>query len=157
MGDRLGIHSAVDIFTSSVVRTMVQVISPSPLILIISQQQEKQLPPVRLELTAFRLWDWRAAYCATEACAPARHIAFFQQTLRGTSAEKKLCQKGDSNPRPHKRTRNLHLSPIGGQGLSLESGALDHSAILTRYWEANPICGKIPVIRARVELATFCV
>ena len=25
------------------------------------------LPPVRLELTAFRLWDWRAAYCATEA------------------------------------------------------------------------------------------
>ena len=25
------------------------------------------LPRVRLELTAFRLWDWRAAYCATEA------------------------------------------------------------------------------------------
>ena len=25
------------------------------------------MPPVRLELTAFRLWDWRAAYCATEA------------------------------------------------------------------------------------------
>ena len=22
---------------------------------------------VRLELTTFRLWDWRAAYCATEA------------------------------------------------------------------------------------------
>ena len=29
---------------------------------------KKDLPPVRLELTAFRLWDWRAAYCATEAC-----------------------------------------------------------------------------------------
>ena len=27
----------------------------------------KVLPPVRLELTAFRLWDWRAAYCANEA------------------------------------------------------------------------------------------
>ena len=31
-------------------------------------QDKKDLPPVRLELTAFRLWDWRAAYCATEAC-----------------------------------------------------------------------------------------
>ena len=28
---------------------------------------KKWLPRVRLELTAFRLWDWRAAYCATEA------------------------------------------------------------------------------------------
>ena len=27
------------------------------------------MPRVRLELTAFRLWDWRAAYCATEAIA----------------------------------------------------------------------------------------
>ena len=25
------------------------------------------LPRVRLELTTFRLWDWRAAYCANEA------------------------------------------------------------------------------------------
>ena len=31
-------------------------------------ENKKDLPPVRLELTAFRLWDWRAAYCATEAC-----------------------------------------------------------------------------------------
>ena len=30
-------------------------------------KKSKDLPPVRLELTAFRLWDWRAAYCATEA------------------------------------------------------------------------------------------
>ena len=30
--------------------------------------RKKILPRVRLELTAFRLWDWRAAYCATEAC-----------------------------------------------------------------------------------------
>ncbi len=27
----------------------------------------KNLPRVRIELTAFRLWDWRAAYCATKA------------------------------------------------------------------------------------------
>ena len=27
----------------------------------------KQLPRVRIELTTFRLWDWRAAYCANEA------------------------------------------------------------------------------------------
>ena len=32
----------------------------SPLIL-------KRMPRVRLELTTFRLWDWRAAYCANEA------------------------------------------------------------------------------------------
>ena len=29
--------------------------------------KKKIMPRVRLELTAFRLWDWRAAYCATEA------------------------------------------------------------------------------------------
>ena len=27
----------------------------------------KKMPPVRLELTTFRLWDWRAADCAKEA------------------------------------------------------------------------------------------
>lgn len=27
----------------------------------------KYMPRVRLELTTFRLWDWRAAYCANEA------------------------------------------------------------------------------------------
>ena len=32
------------------------------------------MPPVRLELTAFRLWDWRAAYCATEAWYLKRQI-----------------------------------------------------------------------------------
>ena len=28
---------------------------------------KKKLPRVRIELTTFRLWDWRAAYCANEA------------------------------------------------------------------------------------------
>ena len=32
-----------------------------------SKMKKKDLPRVRLELTAFRLWDWRAANCATEA------------------------------------------------------------------------------------------
>ena len=32
------------------------------------------LPLVRLELTAFRLWDWRAAYCATEADASCKFL-----------------------------------------------------------------------------------
>ena len=40
----------------------------------------------------------------------------------------KICQKWDSNPRPHTRTRTLYFNLK--QGI-LESGALDHSAILT--------------------------
>ena len=34
---------------------------------LLRRDEQNVLPPVRLELTAFRLWDWRAAYCATEA------------------------------------------------------------------------------------------
>ena len=34
---------------------------------ILLKKYENIMPRVRLELTAFRLWDWRAAYCATEA------------------------------------------------------------------------------------------
>ena len=30
-------------------------------------QEKKNVPRVRIELTTFRLWDWRAAYCANEA------------------------------------------------------------------------------------------
>ena len=33
----------------------------------VDQKAKIFMPRVRLELTAFRLWDWRAAYCATEA------------------------------------------------------------------------------------------
>ena len=45
---------------------------------------------------------------------------------------KNICQKWDLNPRPHTRTRILILHSLSrGQGLNLESGALDHSAILT--------------------------
>ena len=42
---------------------------------------KNDLPRVRLELTAFRLWDWRAAYCATEAWVEAgeTNICFHTQ------------------------------------------------------------------------------
>ena len=43
---------------------------------------------------------------------------------------KSRCQKWDSNPRPHKWTRKL-LAMYITEGVHLESGALDHSAILT--------------------------
>ena len=42
-----------------------------------------------------------------------------------------FCQKWDLNPRPHTRTRILTTLPIKEARLCLESGALDHSAILT--------------------------
>ena len=35
---------------------------------------KKVVPPVRIELTTFRLWDWRAAYCAKEASAGLTHV-----------------------------------------------------------------------------------
>ena len=41
------------------------------------------------------------------------------------------CQKWDLNPRPHTRTRILILLLMNEKGVNLESGALDHSAILT--------------------------
>ena len=45
------------------------------------------------------------------------------------SQEKNLCQKWDSNPRLHTETRIPNPPREGAQ--RLESGALDHSAILT--------------------------
>ena len=45
--------------------------------------------------------------------------------------KKIFCQKWDLNPRPHTRTRILTTLPIKEARLCLESGALDHSAILT--------------------------
>ena len=45
-----------------------------------------------------------------------------------------VCQKWDLNPRPHTRTRILiHISSLSESKVHnyLESGALDHSAILT--------------------------
>ena len=33
-----------------------------------------RLPRVRIELTTFRLWDWRAAYYANEAAGNLLHV-----------------------------------------------------------------------------------
>ena len=45
---------------------------------------------------------------------------------------KSMCQKWDSNPRPHSWTRNPTATAYRTrQRMSLESGALDRSAILT--------------------------
>ena len=45
--------------------------------------------------------------------------------------KQKLCQKWDLNPRPHSWTRILDCCFTEQGLLDLESGALDHSAILT--------------------------
>ena len=58
MGDRLGILGAVGFIFFPQSKTQVQKEGENKI---------KDMPRVRLELTAFRLWDWRAAYCATEA------------------------------------------------------------------------------------------
>ena len=44
---------------------------------------------------------------------------------------KTVCQKWDSNPCPQRGPEVSSLPPIREQGFTLESGALDHSAILT--------------------------
>jgi hypothetical protein len=57
-----------------------------------SRYEEKSLLPVRLEFTAFRLWDWRAAYCATEAwCSLFKKINIFHRL--DTEKKKKLFEK----------------------------------------------------------------
>ena len=42
------------------------------------------MPPVRIELTTFRLWDWRAAYCAKEATAVVNAAFFYFYNIRNT-------------------------------------------------------------------------
>ena len=59
---------------------------------IVGQENEKIMPPVRLELTAFRLWDWRAAYCATEAGESKAKIFIFPNLrFELNSVFKRLC------------------------------------------------------------------
>ena len=55
------------------------------------------MPRVRLELTAFRLWDWRAAYCATEATRYLWTKCVFCSSLLSPDA-KWVYPRGDSNP-----------------------------------------------------------
>ncbi len=73
MGDRLGILSAVgQTFANQERQTKTFLYSSG----------EKFMPPVRLELTAFRLWDWRAAYCATEAGTIELKVSKFKRFLK---------------------------------------------------------------------------
>ena len=54
--------------------------------------------------------------------------------------KKNCCQKWDLNPRPHTRTRILYTTPYhGSKAVYLESGALDHSAILTELKNVGKI------------------
>ena len=139
MGDRLGIHGAVDFFLylpafpGSVVHTKLLVICPSPHSKFFTDNSKTFAPG---EARTHGLQIMRLTRCLLRyggTFSPASHPFLPTHSLGWTlkTQEKNSCQKGDSNPRPHKRTRNLHLSPIEGQGFRLESGALDHSAILT--------------------------
>ena len=49
---------------------------------------------MRLELTAFRLWDWRAAYCATEASLSAKDNVRNVLANEGTCQSIKMRQPG---------------------------------------------------------------
>ena len=62
---------------------------------------------------------------------------------------KKFCQKWDSNPRPHTWTRSLCTCWLYMQArpVSLESGALDHSAILT----VDVLIGQHPLYMLRTS------
>lgn len=50
--------------------------------------------------------------------------------MKKKTMKKKYCQEWDLNPRPHKWTRILSTTVVA-EDITLESGALDHSAILT--------------------------
>ena len=52
-----------------------------------------------------------------------------QSTYLHSVEDENRCQKWDSNPRPHSWTRMLLI--VKGRDCTLESGALDRSAILT--------------------------
>ena len=70
-----------------------------------------------------------------------------------------MCQKWDSNPRPHQWTRTLS-APLGLKEQLLESGALDHSAILTWRLRGKIVIYKLnkltrtKMLQVRFELTT---
>ena len=52
----------------------------------------KTLPRVRIELTTFRLWDWRAAYCANKAHRFRDSLRRSSLRIRKTLKTRKRCQ-----------------------------------------------------------------
>ena len=73
---------------------------------------------MRLELTAFRLWDWRAAYCATEA-RWATHKKFVGQS--------KVCVTHGGTRTPNLRFRRPTPYPLGHAGIDTMSVKLGFS------------------------------
>ena len=65
-----------------------------------------------------------------------KNIFFSKSCIREKKGKKKICQKWDSNPRPHSWTRTLVSDLCNQKVINLESGALDHSAILTMSYLA---------------------
>ena len=99
------------------------------------------MPPVRLELTAFRLWDWRAAYCATEArwC---KHLSQPEQWATGCAVQKKvLCTHGGTRT-PNLRFRRPTPYPLGHAGTVEQTGLqpehMDDKSNLTVKSSASP-------------------
>ena len=70
---------------------------------LINTRNTKHLPRVRLELTTFRLWDWRAAYCANEAVET---IDVMQARYGYTRWRHRLSHSGSEPRRRPTRTWN---------------------------------------------------
>ena len=75
----------------------------------------KILPPVRLELTAFRLWDWRAAYCATEAYWEPWEKIMGSILIYARKKGQKICTHGGTRT-PNLRFRRPTPYPLGHAG-----------------------------------------
>ena len=72
----------------------------------------KPLPRVRLELTTFRLWDWRAAYCANEA--PVKRACWCMNKWLITKLLHIVALSGKMLPESGRAS--YHLNPHSVQG-----------------------------------------
>ena len=100
-----------------------------------SAKNEKSQGPLGFEPRTYRT----AADCSTTELQTQINKSIVKLGNNKTCAQniKKLCQKWDLNPHPHTRTRILQILPMKEVRLGLESGALDHSAILTLCFSVN--------------------
>ena len=70
---------------------------------------------MRLELTAFRLWDWRAAYCATEAYWEPWEKIMGSILIYARKKGQKICTHGGTRT-PNLRFRRPTPYPLGHAG-----------------------------------------
>ena len=88
-----------------------------------------------------------------------RQLLLFFFSFLSNQNNAKVCQKWDSNPRPHQWTRTLSVT-LGLKEQLLESGALDHSAILTWRQMGEIVINKVKkltenkMLQVRFELTT---